>query len=37
LTLPGGAQIEAPVVIVNRDAISALGRTAEPAKLRLVS
>lgn len=37
LTLADGSQIEAPVVLVNRDAVSAIGRAAEPATLRLAS
>lgn len=37
MTLPDGTQIDAPVVIVNREAVSAMSRVAEPAVLRLVS
>jgi hypothetical protein len=37
LTLADGSQVEAPVVLVNRDTVSAMGRAAEPATLRLVS
>ena len=37
VTLAAGSQIEAPVVLVNRDSVSAMGRAAEPATLRLAS
>ena len=37
MTLPDGSQLEAPVIIVNREAVSAMSRVAEPAALRLVS
>ena len=37
MTLADGSKLEVPVVIVNRDAVSAMSRVAEPATLRLVS
>lgn len=37
MTLADGSQIEAPVLLVNRESVSAMGRAAEPARLRLVS
>ncbi|HLG12490.1 MAG TPA: hypothetical protein VI876_12090 [Dehalococcoidia bacterium] len=37
MTLADGSQLEAPVLLVNRESVSAMGRAAEPATLRLVS
>ncbi|HEU0072794.1 MAG TPA: hypothetical protein VFS30_02190 [Dehalococcoidia bacterium] len=37
ITLEDGAFLDAPVVLVNRDAVSAMAQTAEPTKLRLVA
>jgi hypothetical protein len=37
LTLADGSQIEASVVLMNRESVSAMGRAAEPATLRLAS
>jgi hypothetical protein len=35
MTLADGSQIEAPVVIVSRDSVSAMSRAAEPSTVRL--
>jgi hypothetical protein len=37
MTLADGSRVEAPVVIVNRESVAAMGRAAEPATLRLAS
>lgn len=37
MTLPDGSTLEAPVILVNRDAVSAMARAAEPSTLRLVA
>lgn len=37
ITLEDGAFLDAPVVLVNRDAVSAMARTTEPTRLRLVA
>jgi hypothetical protein len=37
LTLPDGANLGAPVILVNRESVSALARVGEPSKLRLVA
>jgi hypothetical protein len=37
ITLPDGSTLEAPVILVNRDMVSAMARTAEATKLRLVA
>jgi hypothetical protein len=37
MALPDGSTLEAPVILVNREAVSAMARTAEPSTLRLVA
>jgi hypothetical protein len=37
MTLADGSQVEAPVIVVNRECVSAMGRAAEAATLRLAS
>jgi len=37
MTLPDGSILEAPVILLNRDAVSAMARKEEPALLRLVA
>jgi hypothetical protein len=37
MTLADGSQVEAPVIIVNRECVAAMGRAAEAATLRLAS
>jgi hypothetical protein len=37
MMLPDGSTLEAPVILVNRDSVSAMARTAEPSTLRLVA
>jgi hypothetical protein len=37
INLADGSQLKTPIVLVNRDLVSAMGRTVEPARLRLAS
>ena len=37
MMLPDGSTLEAPVILVNREAVSAMARCAEPSTLRLVA